>query len=220
MPIHPASAAALPTIVITPGLDGSGPDHWQSLWEDQVPNCRRIEVPDWSRPDRNQWVESLGRAGGRTPGKIIIVAHSLGCHTVVWWAKLWWRSAYRDKIVASLLVAPPCLGKECRSARLFGFRPVPKDELPFPTILVASRNDPYCAFATAEHLSEYWGSRLADAGHVGHINVSSGIGDWEDWLALLESLMAADANQSIRQRLQLVPKAQAERSFGAGDWRQ
>lgn len=219
MPMFSDQTARLPNILTMPGLDGSGADHWQTLWEEQLPNCRRVEVADWSRPDRNQWVESLGRAISRTSGKIIIVAHSLGCHTVVWWAKLRWSPACRDKIVAALLVAPPCLGKDCQSTRLFGFRPVPKDELPFPSILVASRNDPYCGFDTAEHLAEYWGCRLADAGSLGHINASSGIGDWEDGLALLESLIARDADRSIRQRLQLIPKVHGDR-IAAGGWHQ
>jgi predicted alpha/beta hydrolase family esterase len=35
-------------------------------------------------------------------------------------------------------------------AGLDGFAPSPMDPLPFPSLVIASRNDPYSAFATAE----------------------------------------------------------------------
>jgi len=48
--------AALPVILTVPGLDGSGPDHWQTEWEYHLPDCRRVQMGDWSHPERERWV--------------------------------------------------------------------------------------------------------------------------------------------------------------------
>ena len=67
-----------------------------------------------------------------------------------------------------------------------GFAPIPRARLPFPTILVASRNDSFSEFARAEELARSWGSRLVDAGASGHLNGDAGFGPWP----LGESLLA------------------------------
>jgi predicted alpha/beta hydrolase family esterase len=194
-----AAGRRQPTLLIMPGLDGSGPDHWQSHWEHLLPDCRRIVVRDWSSPDREHWVDRLDRAIGSTVGPAIIVAHSLGCLTVAWWAKQRWNPALATKLIGALLVAPPCVENECRTPRLFGFRPTPRGSLPFPSLLVASRDDPYCSLGNARRLARRWGSRFVDAGAVGHINANSGVGAWEDGIALLGRLIASTTSQHSGQ---------------------
>lgn len=61
--------------------------------------------------------------------------------------------------------------------------------LPFPSLLLASRNDAYCSFERAQHWAHAWGSTLVDQGAVGHINSASGLGDWPAGHALLQQLM-------------------------------
>ena len=39
------------TILIVPGLRGSGPRHWQSWFEKRLPNCKRVMQQDWDKPD-------------------------------------------------------------------------------------------------------------------------------------------------------------------------
>ncbi|MEO0619886.1 MAG: alpha/beta hydrolase, partial [Pseudomonadota bacterium] len=58
--------------------------------------------------------------------------------------------------------------------------PMPRDPLPFPSLLVASRTDPYCAFDIADDLGAAWGSLVIDAGDAGHINAASGHGPWPE----------------------------------------
>ena len=70
---------------------------------------------------------------------------------------------------------------------LEGFAPIPRERLPFPSIVVASRNDPFSEFARAEALAAAWGSRFVDVGEQGHINADAGFGPW----ALGERLLAA-----------------------------
>jgi hypothetical protein len=88
-----------------------------------------------------------------------------------------------------MLVAPPEVDFFPRDERLTGFAPTPADALPFPSILVASRNDPWIGFDTARGLARRWGSDFVDAGNAGHINADSGLGSWEDGKRLLERLL-------------------------------
>ena len=56
--------------------------------------------------------------------------------------------------------------------------PVPRAQLPFRSIVAASRNDPLASFDRVESLARAWGSRLVDLGDVGHLNPASGFGEW------------------------------------------
>jgi predicted alpha/beta hydrolase family esterase len=62
--------------------------------------------------------------------------------------------------------------------------------LPFPTIVVASRDDPYVAFERATAMAKAWGAELVDIGKAGHINSASGFGEWPDGERLLQRLQA------------------------------
>ena len=68
------------------------------------------------------------------------------------------------------------------------FRPLPMTRLPFRTIVVASRNDPYVAFPRAAAMAEAWGAELVDAGNAGHINTTAGYGEWPDGERILTKL--------------------------------
>ncbi|MBL7989809.1 MAG: alpha/beta hydrolase, partial [Candidatus Kapabacteria bacterium] len=71
-----------------------------------------------------------------------------------------------------------------------GFAPVPLVRLPFPSIVVASEDDEYIALEQARQYAEAWGSRFVNIGAKGHINSTSGLGEWREGLALLETLIA------------------------------
>lgn len=189
--LHPSLERKALDILTIPGLDGSGADHWQTLWERELPNCRRVEMPDWARPNRAEWVESLDQAIAAAQSPTILVAHSLGCLAVAWWAKEKWQIRWSGQVLAGLLVAPPCVERECATDRILDFRPAPRTILPFPTLLVASRDDPYASLATSKRLAAMWGSELVDAGNAGHLNAASRLGRWEHGLGLLAGLAAA-----------------------------
>ncbi|HEX7876152.1 MAG TPA: alpha/beta hydrolase [Sphingobium sp.] len=192
MSIYPDGALSGPAILTVPGLMNSGPGHWQSVWEAELPNCRRVELGSWSRPHRNSWVSNLNNAIARVDGPVILAAHSLGCHAVAWWAALECRG-WNEKVVGALLVAPPEVDNADVDSRLAGFAPAPKALLPFPSIVVASHDDPYIDFERARLLAQSWGSQFADAGQVGHINAASGLGEWHFGQFLLTRFSARAA---------------------------
>jgi predicted alpha/beta hydrolase family esterase len=68
------------------------------------------------------------------------------------------------------------------------FRPLPMTRLPFRTIVVASRNDPYVTFPRAAAMAEAWGAELVDAGNAGHINTTAGYGEWREGEKLVARL--------------------------------
>jgi predicted alpha/beta hydrolase family esterase len=55
-------------------------------------------------------------------------------------------------------------------------------KLPFASVLVASRDDPYSPYEASEELARLWGSKLLDAGAAGHIDADSGHGPWPEGL--------------------------------------
>jgi uncharacterized protein len=161
------------SILILPGIGGSGPGHWQSAWEGLYPNARRVPAPDWDHPDRVGWVAALERAVADTGPGMVLVAHSLGCLQVVHWA-----SSTRLGVKGALLVAPPDPEGPAFPAAAVGFGSLPAPRLPFASIVVASANDPYASIDFARRCAGDWGGRLVEAGALGHINADSGLGDW------------------------------------------
>lgn len=186
---HDSTGATEPLILTVPGLCNSGPDHWQTLWEQERGDVRRVELGMWDRPHRNTWVNQLNLAIHNAARPVVLVAHSLGCHAVAWWAK-YERPAAAGPVIGALLVAPPEVDFFPLDERLGQFSPTPAEPLPFRSILVASRNDPYMGIRTARKLARTWGSAFADAGEVGHINADSGLADWTFGKFLLGQLLS------------------------------
>lgn len=176
-----------PKILIIPGLNNSGPEHWQTKWLEKLTEAIRVQLGGWERPRRAAWVTNLGIAIQQQPGPKILVAHSLGCMAVAWWA-MHEPNATHSGIVGAMLVAPPNVDCVPTGSKLADFAPAPKVTMPFNTLLVGSENDPYCGRQHAEKLSRRWGARFVNAGFFGHINADSGVGDWPYGLALLDTL--------------------------------
>lgn len=192
---------ALPSVLNVPGLHNSGPGHWQTRWEARYPWFQRVELGQWANPDRNVWVQRLDEAIRQASGPVILVAHSLGCLAVGWWAALA-AAVYREPVAGALLVAPADPEGIPGTGPIGRFAPAPRTPLPFPSILVASRNDPYATFARSTEFARNWGSHLVDAGESGHLNAASGLGDWPLGLSLVDRLIdaagqRADADQGL-----------------------
>ncbi|MBW8752835.1 MAG: serine hydrolase family protein [Sphingomonadales bacterium] len=177
-----------PLILLIPGLHDSGPDHWQTRWERKYANARRVELGMWDDPHRNTWVNKLNLAIHRAERPVVLVAHSLGCLTVAWWAE-YEQPGPDSGVIGALLAAPPDVDRPGLDPRLARFSACPRAELPFPSVVAASQNDPYCSQRSAISLARDWGSRFADAGAVGHINAASDLGDWPLGERLLDQLL-------------------------------
>jgi predicted alpha/beta hydrolase family esterase len=180
-------------VLILPGWGDSGPGHWQSLWEHANPALRRVVQRDWEYPICTEWVRTLDDVIRAAGNPAILVAHSLGCIAVAHWAR-----ASTLPVRGALLVAPPDIEHPDFPPVTEGFAPIPRERLPFPSILVASRNDQFSDFNRSRALAHDWGSRFVDAGNSGHINTDAGFGPWPLGESLLAELSQGAAASSRR----------------------
>ena len=165
-------------VLILPGWQNSGPDHWQSRWE-RAHGYSRVEQHDWLRPLRGDWIARLEdlllSLDLERDGPAVLVAHSLGCLHVAAWAA---HSRNTHRVKAALLVAPPDVERNDLRQMLPGWAPVPLNRLPFKSVLFSSNDDPSCAQQRARFFAGSWGAESIDAGPRGHLNAESGLGDW------------------------------------------
>ncbi len=64
-------------VLLLPGRGNSGPDHWQTYWEQAFPNFERVLQSNWETPDVSDWIRNLHEAIARDSRPAIFVAHSL-----------------------------------------------------------------------------------------------------------------------------------------------
>ena len=174
--------------LIVPGWQGSPAEHWQSHWQRVLPNSTRVEQDNWLLPERSAWVSGLEETIARLSGPVILVAHSLGCVTTAHWAAQAPRHLL-ERISGALLVAPADVERSGCPEPLLNFAPLPRQRLPFTSLLVASDNDPAASAPRALALAQDWGAESALLSGVGHINVKSGHRRWEQgfvWLYRLQ----------------------------------
>jgi len=98
----------------------------------------------------------------------------------------WALQTRRDVQGASLLATPPNFDQPMpggyptlAALDAGGWLPVPRERLPFRSIVAASRNDPLADFGRVRELASQWGSSFVDLGEVGHLNPASGFGRWD-----------------------------------------
>ena len=173
------------SVLLLPGWQDSGPQHWQSRWE-QLYGYTRVQQHDWMQPLRGDWMAQLEEAVLAASAPVVLVAHSLGCQLTAAWAA---HSQHTARVKAALLVAPGDPEREELRVALRSWSPLVRQRLPFTAVLLASRNDPYCTFARAEGFAADWGASLIDYGDAGHLNAESGLGDWPQGHALLTTLL-------------------------------
>ena len=173
--------------LILPGWQGSPAEHWQSHWQRILPDASRVEQDDWLQPRREEWVARLEQHIAAAPGRLILVAHSLGCITLAHWAAQA-APALLAKVRGALLVAPADVERPGCPEALRNFAPVPGQLLPFPSLLVGSDNDPAATPTRAIELARAWGAEPVLLPGAGHINVKSGHCQWEQGFAYLYRL--------------------------------
>ncbi len=172
-------------VLILPGWQNSGPAHWQSRWE-STHGYHRVDQHDWMTPQRGDWMARLEDVVLAADEPVVFVAHSLGCILVAAWAA---HSKNTARVRGALLVAPGDPERDELQGVLPSWSPVVRKALPFPAVLVGSRDDPYCRFDRAQGMAADWGARFIDLGPAGHINADSGLGDWPEGHAWLIELM-------------------------------
>jgi predicted alpha/beta hydrolase family esterase len=181
-----------PTVLIVPGLRDHVDDHWQTLLAARLPRVWTAPPMGRENLDLAARVRSVEQVARRIDEPMIVVAHSGGVILVAHWAQ-----QTRCHVHGALLATPPDLERPMPpgfpttfALRAGGWLPVPREPLPFPSIVAASRNDSLAAYDRVTALADAWGSRMVDLGEVGHLNPASGYGEWPRALSLIDELAA------------------------------
>ncbi len=172
-----------PIYLLLPGIFNSGEGHWQTLWEQSSKQFVRIKQTDWDAPAAADWVASLEAHIARLGDNVVLVAHSLGTITVAQWA-----AQTKLKVKGALLVAVPDPAEAVFPKQAQGFEQIPRQRLPFPSVMVSSTNDAYGRAAFRQKLAQDWDSSFVDLGAKGHINAESGLGDWLEGRSILTKI--------------------------------
>ena len=172
-------------VLLLPGWLNSDAGHWQSHWE-RSHGWQRVEQDDWHWPRRGDWMMRLDEMLLASPTPALLVAHSLGCQLVTAWSG---HSRLRERVRGALLVAPPDVERDDTPPQLYSWRPIVREPLPFPSVVVSSSDDPFCAPERAAQMAQQWGSEIHALGALGHINATSGLDDWPQGLGLLDGLV-------------------------------
>lgn len=173
-----------PKILIIPGLGNSGPQHWQTLWESQLPNCERVMQRDFDNAVCSEWIETMDAAIRRHADNVVLVGHSSGSQAIAHWSQ-----KYGRKAVGAFLVGPSDVERPDFPYKITGFAPIAMNKLGFPSVVVASSDDQYVTLERAKQFAAAWGSEFVNVGKAGHINAASGHGPWAEGLALLREFV-------------------------------
>jgi predicted alpha/beta hydrolase family esterase len=184
----------MPTVLIVPGLRDAVAQHWQTLLEARLRAARRpvASVAPMGREDLDcaARTAAIEHAAQAIEGPIVIVAHSGGCLMLAHWAR-----QTRRAVLGALLATPADFERPLpegyptlQALDAGGWLPVPRQPLPFRSIVAASRNDPLAGYDRVVALAAGWGSECVDLGEVGHLNPASGYGEWPRADEFIETL--------------------------------
>ncbi|HEY2658418.1 MAG TPA: alpha/beta hydrolase [Caulobacteraceae bacterium] len=185
---------ATSTILIVPGLRDHVAQHWQTHLAASLPLSVTVQPLEHDKLSCAARVRALDTTFRSLRGPVIIVAHSAGVMMVVHWAE-----TFGVRIKGALLATPadvespfPQGYPTTEALRENGWLAIPRQSLPFPSLIAASENDPLCAFDRAFEMAQDWGGELVNVGWVGHLNPAAGFGPWPEAENLIRRLDQAD----------------------------
>jgi predicted alpha/beta hydrolase family esterase len=170
------------TILMLPGWGNSGPEHWQTFWEAEH-GYERVVQSEWDSPRLEDWVARLHARIVADDAPKVLVAHSLACLLVAHWSR-----ARTGPVTSALLVGPSDVEAPGFPAGPSGFAPMPLWHLAFPSLVVASADDPYLSVERGRQFAQAWGSEHVLLGPRGHLGGAAGLGSWAEGQALLQRL--------------------------------
>jgi hypothetical protein len=166
-------------LIFVPEKGLPDPSHWQARWSQKLSSAR-FSVSE----DEALSAEGLVFAARRAAKPIFFIAYSLGAIALA-------KAAPELKgldVRGAFLVAPPA-GRALQTLDGGRWTALGWEKLPFETVLVASRTDPWARFEESEALAADWGATLIDAGEAGRLDMASGHGPWPEGLLRLAGML-------------------------------
>ena len=170
-------------LIFAPDLNGALSDHWQARWTAKLSTARSLDLEPGVE-DHEAWIAAVTHAASGARRPVAFIAHSVGALAVAHAAS---RIPGVDVRGAFLVAAPSdtMLGTIVANP----WPATPRNRLPWPSVLIASRSDPWAPLEHSRELAEAWGSTFVDAGETGHIAAESGLGPWRDGLLRLAGFL-------------------------------
>lgn len=153
-------------ILFVPDSSADDPDDWISRWLSRLPSGRRIRADN---DDVASVALALATALDEASRPVFLVGHGAGAHAIVHAA----RACNVSQVRGAFLVNPSAAGNQPAPSR---------DPLPFPCVVVASRDDPHAGFEDMQNLGLDWGADVVDGGAIGRVDSGSGHGPWPEGL--------------------------------------
>lgn len=207
----PVSAAFEDVPAIIAVSDRSDSSRWLHAFDGS-----RVELGVHGLGRRNVWAARLDEAVQRTRGKVVLIAESVSCFAIAWWARLS-PTAYVTDVAGALLLDPLGTGAAKPSVGLKSFS-APSTPLPFPSILYTDAETAE-AGAQAATLATNWGSRFVHASALALVVAGQGCdSDGERHLArLLDDVLHGGITEPKVAEMQTHPGFRE--SFGRRFWR-
>lgn len=179
------------TVLIHPGLNGAGPDHWQTHWEQTFPNFVRVQQADWDHPVYDVWAAKLTEYVNKATKPVVLVPHSAGTSLVVKWS--FDNPETVKKVAGVFFVAPTDRDRFMPAGTvspLQGFGGMILKRLPYPSAVVAGRDDDRVSYQRAQEFAKAWGSMFFDGGMNGHLGSAAKLGVWPAGLVYFGQFLA------------------------------
>jgi len=170
------------SFLILHGLQGSGPDHWQTWLAGRLAaageNVRYPALQSADAPSLDRWSETLHAELDAMDTPRSVVCHSLAC---LLWAREAATIAENGPVERVLLVAPPC--PVTPIAGVTELYPTPLDAGAMArsarsALVVGSDDDPYCPAGPGRSFARPLGLPITTIPGAGHVNPEAGYGPW------------------------------------------
>lgn len=191
--VHDADLCEAISLTV-PWPDGTGSSRWETLWNVSQQDTHRIVLGMWGDQLRTAWIAHLEEAIRKAPSPVIICAHSLGCLAVAWWARDARKGADMP-VAGAFLVAPPDLSKPFLQEEFADFAPLPRQALPFPSIVIAGEDSKWIDLHEAAAVAADWNSHFIRVGPTEHLPASNTVGWWERGKQLLDDAMVRSGSR-------------------------
>jgi predicted alpha/beta hydrolase family esterase len=205
----PTTTLERPTCLLIPDCGGVTGRHWLAQWQRRHEHFRILDMAEAEDGGRNSWLSRLDRHVELVRSPVVLVAHGVGALAVAWWAALLGKRAAR-RVAGALLVAPPDPERAGAGERIRCFAPFPTAMLPFPSIVVASADDPHVSVDRAREMAGEWVSDFYDIGPAGPLGPEAKLGYWPAGERLLDILMSGGPGLS-RYAYRAEPVLRTER---------
>jgi predicted alpha/beta hydrolase family esterase len=162
-------------ILFVPGSSADDAEHWMTRWQSRLTTARRVMAES---DDIGSLSAALAAAlAVEATRPVVMIGHGAGVFAIAQAA----RTSDVSRVRGALLVNPSSAWKV----------PAPSREpLPFPSLVVISRDDPHASYEEMQDLGFDWGGHIVDAGPIGRIDASSGHGPWPEGLMRFGAFIA------------------------------